>query len=59
MYIPSVSLPMERFLLGNGRGGAIASRGMGNDYSPFPPLGEWGNEEWPFLEELGLIGLGE
>ena len=22
---------------------------MGNGYSPFPPLGEWGNEEWPVL----------
>ena len=34
---------------GEWEGGTIASKGMGNGYSPFPPLGEWGNEEWPVL----------
>ena len=38
------------FLSGNGRRGGIASRGMYSPIPLFPPLGEWGNREWPFLE---------
>ena len=38
------------FLSGNGRRGGIASRGMYSPIPLFPPLGEWGNREWSFLE---------
>ena len=38
------------FLSGNGRRGIIASRGMYSPIPLFPPLGEWGNREWSFLD---------